>query len=405
MEKRWRVVGVNFDHMHMGELLREVHDDADAEIVGVRDADPARMAGAVAADSYALVAADAKPVAAPILDYAPRMPNDRSIPIGLIGAGGISFAHLDAYRKYGLNVVAIADRHLDRAQGRRDQFFPDAFATDKVDELIGDPGIRVLDITLHPSDRAPLIRKALEAGQHVLSQKPFVRDLEFGLELVELAEANGLQLAVNQNGRWAPHLSYMREAVSAGLIGQVTGVHISIQWDHSWTAGTPFEKIDQIVLDDFAIHWFDFLASIIGDTAQTVYATGTRAQDQQVASQLLAQALVAYPGGQASLVFDGHTRFGAQDSTVIVGTHGTLRSIGPDLGRQTVSLTTAEGVARPELSGQWFNDGFAGTMGALLVAVETGIPPINAARGNLISLRLAHAALASARTGVPFGLR
>src|SRR6185312_8907924 len=44
-------------------------------------------------DSYALVAAEAKPVAAPILDYAPPMPRDRSIRIALIGAGGISFAH------------------------------------------------------------------------------------------------------------------------------------------------------------------------------------------------------------------------------------------------------------------------------------------------------------------------
>lgn len=358
-----------------------------------------------APDSYALVAADAKPVAAPVLDYAPPMPSDRSTPIGLIGAGGISFAHLDAYRKSGLNVVAIADRHLDRAQGRRDRFFPDSIATDRIDDLIGNPGIKVLDITLHPAGRAPLIRRALGAGQHVLSQKPFVRDLALGRELVDLAEVNGLQLAVNQNGRWAPHLSYIREAVAAGLIGEVTGVHVSIQWDHSWIAGTPFEKIDQIVLDDFAIHWFDFLASVIGDTARTVYATGTRAGDQQVTSQLLAQAMVAYSGGQASLVFDGHTRFGSQDSTVVVGTRGTLRSTGPDLGRQAVSLTTAEGVARPELTGRWFNDGFAGAMGALLVAIETGKPPINAARDNLVSLRLVEAAMTSAKTGAPVTLR
>ncbi len=360
---------------------------------------------APAPDSYALVAADAKPVEAPVLDYAPPMPRDRSTPIGLIGAGGISFAHLEAYKKYGLNVVAIADRHLDRAEGRRDQFFPKAIATDRVDALIGDPAIKVLDLTLHPRDCAPLMRRALEAGQHVLSQKPFVHELSAGRELVELAEANGLQLAVNQNGRWAPHLSYMREAVAAGLVGQVTGVHVSIQWDHSWIAGTPFEKIDQIVLEDFAIHWFDFLASVIGDTARTVYATGTRAEDQKVASRLLAQALVDYPGGQASLVFDGYTRFGAQDSTVVVGTSGTLRSTGPDLGRQQVSLVTSEGVARPTLAGQWFNDGFAGAMGALLVAIETGKPPINAARGNLASLRLLEAAITSARTGGPVGLR
>ena len=50
-------------------------------------------------DSYALVASEAKPIAAPSLNYAPPMPRDRSVGIGLIGAGGISFAHLDAYRK------------------------------------------------------------------------------------------------------------------------------------------------------------------------------------------------------------------------------------------------------------------------------------------------------------------
>ena len=43
----WRVAGINFDHMHMGDLLRLVHDHPSAEIVGVCDADPARMAQAI----------------------------------------------------------------------------------------------------------------------------------------------------------------------------------------------------------------------------------------------------------------------------------------------------------------------------------------------------------------------
>jgi glucose-fructose oxidoreductase len=41
--KRWRVAGINFDHMHMGDLLRQVHDHPDAEIVAICDAYPARM--------------------------------------------------------------------------------------------------------------------------------------------------------------------------------------------------------------------------------------------------------------------------------------------------------------------------------------------------------------------------
>jgi predicted dehydrogenase len=356
-------------------------------------------------DSYALVASKAKPVAAPILPYEPPMPQDKSIGIGLIGAGGISFAHLDAYKKHGLNVVAICDRHLDRAEARRDAYFPDALATDKIENVIGRADIPVLDLTVHAKDRVALMRQALEAGQHVLSQKPFVRDLEIGRDLVALADKKGLQLAVNQNGRWAPHLSYMREAVSAQLIGSVTGVRVSIQWDHTWIAGTPFAEMEHVILDDFAIHWFDFLVSIIGDRAELVFATASRAEGQTMPSGLLSQVLVTYPGGQASLTFDGNAKHGAADTTVVVGTCGTLRSTGPDLGRQAVSLYTAEGVAQPALIGTWFNDGFAGTMGALLCAVETGKEPINSARGNLAALRLSQAAIESARTGRSVRLR
>ncbi len=355
-------------------------------------------------DSYALVTSEAKRFDAPILNYAPSMPTDRSIGIGLIGAGGISFAHLDAYRKFELNVVAICDRHLDRAQVRRDAYFPNALATDKVEDLIGRPEVRVLDITVHPEDRISLMRRALAAGQHVLSQKPFVRDLEVGRSLVALARERGLQLAVNQNGRWAPHLSYLREAVAAGIVGQPIGIHVAIDWDHTWIAGTRFADMQFVILDDFAIHWFDFLVSIIGDSAQSVFATATRGRGQTIAAPLLSQALVAYPGGQASLVFNGAARHGPSDTTVVVGARGTLRSSGPNLGRQSVSLHTAEGIAQPELAGQWFNDGFAGAMGALLCAIETGREPIHSARENLVALRLSQAAIESVKTSLPVRL-
>lgn len=48
MKKRWRIAGINFDHMHMGDLLRQAHEHPDAEIVGVCDEQPARMASAAA---------------------------------------------------------------------------------------------------------------------------------------------------------------------------------------------------------------------------------------------------------------------------------------------------------------------------------------------------------------------
>ncbi len=345
---------------------------------------------------YALVGKKAAEIAAPDLPYRPPMPKDRTVGVGLVGAGGISAAHLDAYRKYGLNVVAIASRDVRRAKARRDAYFPDALATDDVERLLRDPTIKALDITTHPEPRIELMRRAIAAGKHVLSQKPFVVDVSVGAALAEEAERKGVKLAVNQNGRWAPHLAYMREAVRAGLIGDVIGAHVAIHWSHGWIAGTPFDLIDDVILWDFGIHWFDFLVSVIGERATSVIATRAYASGQTARPPLLAEALVAFPGGQASLVFDGDTKFGALDATIVVGSAGSVSSAGPNLGEQSVVLATAAGIARPLLTGTWFNDGFAGAMGELLCAIEEDREPLNSARGNLASIRLCQAAIRSA---------
>lgn len=355
--------------------------------------------GEPSADDYALKVEPAPDAPAPDLPYRPPMPKDRSIGIGLVGAGGISSAHLDAYRSHGLNVLLICSRDLQRATALRDAFFPEARVTDDYEVALNDPGIAVLDITVSPDARVELMRRAFASGKHVLSQKPFVTNIATGERLLEEAERRGLKLAVNQNGRWAPHLAYMREAVAAGLVGEVIGAHVAIRWNHGWIAGTAFEAIDDLVLWDFGIHWFDFLASVIGQRPLQVRATVARAASQSVRPPLLAEALVGFDGGQASLIFDGAARYGASDSTAIAGTRGTISSRGPNLGVQAVELYTDAGVAQPRLTGTWFNDGFAGAMGELLSAIEEGREPLNSARGNLFSLRFCLAAVQSSRTG------
>ena len=353
------------------------------------------------ADTYALKSTAVPEVAAPDLPYQPPMPLAFRPRIGVIGTGGIVSAHLDAYRTAGWEVAAICNRTLSKAQAKAAEFAPKARVTDRWQDVLSDPTIDVVDITPHPADRLPIIEAALRAGKHVLSQKPFVLDLAEGRRLVALARDNGVKMAVNQNGRWAPHLAWMREAVRDGLIGEVISTHISIHWNHGWIAGTPFEKMQDLILYDFGIHWFDFLRSVIGPRAQTVFASAAMATGQTAKAPLLSQVLVQMEGGQASLIFDGATPQGPRDTTYIAGTRGSLHSDGPDLGQQSVTLTTAAGIARPRLQGTWFNDGFRGAMGALLVAIEDGTEPENGAEENLDSLALAFAAIQSRRTGQP----
>ncbi|MBZ0262264.1 MAG: Gfo/Idh/MocA family oxidoreductase [Hyphomicrobiales bacterium] len=275
-------------------------------------------------------------------------------------------------------------------------------ATDNYKQILERDDIEVLDIATHPEVRTQLIEDALKAGKHVLSQKPFVTDLDIGERLVKMAKEKNRKLAVNQNGRWAPHFSYIRQAVNQGLIGDVMAAHLAVHWDHGWTADTAFNEIDHLILYDFAIHWFDMLCCIMGGREpKRVYATRARAPEQKAKPPLLAQVVVEYDKAQATLVFDGAVKYGPHDSTIVLGTKGGIRSSGPDLSTQQVVLHTDAGCASPELKGEWFVEGFHGAMAELLSAIEEDREPSNSADNNLQSLALCFAAVASAEEGVP----
>jgi predicted dehydrogenase len=353
-------------------------------------------------DARELKAVAAPTMAAPVLFYQPPVPAKYRPPIALIGCGGIARNHLDAYRARGYPVVALCDTNLEAANALRDEFFPEAAVTDDSEEIFARPEIEVVDLVLHPEPRLPMIRRALEEDKHVLSQKPFVTDIREGRKLVGLAEQRGRKLAVNQNGRWAPYFSYLRQAVKQGLLGEIVSCDIHIAWDHTWIKGTRFEHMRHVVLYDFAIHWFDIVSCVFGERRPTqVFARTERAPGQELEPPLSAGALVSFDGGLASLVFHAATRFSPCESTVVTGTKGTFRSSGPVCANDRVTLTTADGQAEVPLDGGWFNDGFAGAMGELLCAIEENREPENSARENLRSLELCFAALASADSGQP----
>ena len=92
------------------------------------------------------------------LPYRPRDPKRYRPGIALVGCGGITKWHLTAYKNAGYNVVALCDIVRARAEERRDEFYPDAIATDSFDEVLARDDVEVVDITTHPPERPPLDR-------------------------------------------------------------------------------------------------------------------------------------------------------------------------------------------------------------------------------------------------------
>lgn len=341
---------------------------------------------------------------APELPYAPPTPSYKP-KIGLIGCGGITEYHLRAYKNAGLDVVALCDIDLERCKARQAEFYPDAQIGIEPQSIFDDDEIDVVDIATHPDVRIDLVKRALDTGKHVLSQKPFAKDLDTARELIAYAAERKLHLAVNQNGRFAPHFSYIRQAIAAGHIGAVCSVDFTLHWDHNWTVETPFDAIHHLILYDFAIHWFD-MASVFfgGQEAERVFASIAKTPSQQGSPPYMAHVVADFPTGQATFVFNADCPFGQEDRTVVTGTKGVLRSVGPSITEQMVTLHTEAGTATPTLTGDWFTNGFEGCMTELLCAIEEDRVPMNDAKSVLPGLALCFAACDSADSGAVLDL-
>jgi len=354
-------------------------------------------------DRYGLARqAESGEIPAPKLPYLPQDPASHAQAIALIGCGGISEYHLAAYRRAGYHVSVLCDIDADRAEERRRQYYPEAAIMTDYRAVMRRDDVQIVDAALHPDARVPVMEAAIDAGKHVLSQKPFVTELAVGERLCDLADARGVKLAVNQNGRWAPHFSWMRHAIEAGLIGKVQSVDFSLHWDHDWVADTVFNEVEHLLLYDFAIHWFDMIACVLKDREPVrVSASVQCAPGQRSKQPLMGHAMVDFDDGIATMALNGACKYGQEDRTVIAGTKGTLYSTGPELNEQAVTLVTAAGTARPALEGTWFTNGFHGAMAELFRAIEEDRVPSHDARDNLRSLALCFAAVASSVTGKP----
>src|SRR5687768_16915772 len=139
------------------------------------------------------------------LDYLPRLPRRKDFRIGCVGAGFIMRdCHLVAYRQAGFNPVAIASRNPDRAREvAAHHSIPRAHV--RIQDLLADPAVEVLDIAVPPNVQPGVIRSAVQQASHIrgiLAQKPLAMSYREAKECVDLCAKAGIALAVNQNMRF-----------------------------------------------------------------------------------------------------------------------------------------------------------------------------------------------------------
>lgn len=201
----------------------------------------------------------------------------KNIKVGVVGTGFIGPAHVEALRRLGIEVAGIAGSSPERAAPKAEELRLGK-VYESFDALIADPQINVVHITSPNHLHYPQAKAALEAGKHVVCEKPLAMTPQESAELVALAKERKLIGAVNFNIRFYPMVQHARAMVQSGEIGDVfiaQGSYLQdwllLPTDWNWRLEPGLGgKIRAVA--DIGSHWLDLITFVTGLRVKAVSA-------------------------------------------------------------------------------------------------------------------------------------
>ena len=158
----------------------------------------------------------------PTRDLAPSMtrPEDQPLRVGVIGTGIGGAVHIPALMHLpDADVVAVCARREDRARQVAATHGID-YATADFREMVRDPRVEAVVVATPPYLHHQMTLAALEAGKHVLCEKPMARNLAEARDMVKMAERMGVVAMVNHEYRFTPARARAKELIDEGYLGE-----------------------------------------------------------------------------------------------------------------------------------------------------------------------------------------
>jgi predicted dehydrogenase len=177
---------------------------------------------------------------------------------GVVGTGFIGVVHVDALRRLGVEVAGVVGSSPERAAAKAI-----APVYDSYEALLAAEHVDVVHLTTPNHLHHPQVKQALEAGKHVVCEKPLAVTSEQSAELVELAERSGLVHCTNFNVRFYPIVQEARARIRAGELGEIWNVHgaylqdwLALPTDWNWRL-EPDKAGELRAVGDIGSHWLD----------------------------------------------------------------------------------------------------------------------------------------------------
>ena len=141
--------------------------------------------------------------------------------VGVVGTSGwADLMHLPSLKSHpGATITAICGRNRDRAEEMAQKYAIPSVFTD-YREMIDQADLHALVVSTPDDLHYPITMQALEAGLHVVCEKPLALDAGQAREMYEKAEAVGVKHMVLFTYRWLPHYQHLHSLIDGGYLGR-----------------------------------------------------------------------------------------------------------------------------------------------------------------------------------------
>ena len=334
---------------------------------------------------------------------------DRPVRVGVVGLGFMGLTHINAYRKIeGVEVVAVCDAVRQPVNGvlagitgnvagsDTVDLGPSVRAYTRIEDLLADGAVDLVDLCVPTPLHVPQTLASLQAGKHVVCEKPLARTSAQSRLIVEAAAAATTCFMPAMCMRFWPGWAWLKELKAAGTYGAIlTGRFRRVSAPPGWSRDSYFKGGDSGgALFDLHVHDTDFVQFLFGRPT-AVFSTGVSrfsgATDHVVTQYMVPGGATVYSEG-SWLLASGF----AMSYTVMF----ERATVDYDSARGDAALQVWEEGKEPQVVVPDGPDGYVGELQHLIGAIRTGqSPSIVTAQDGLSAVEICEAEEKSVQTG------
>lgn len=174
---------------------------------------------------------------------------------------------------------------VERSEKRAHQRYPNIVSYDSVEELLADGEIELVIINTPNDTHVEFATQALEAGKHILVEKPFATSSDEAKKVFELGEKVGKHVLVFQNRRWDSDFKLLRRIIERDVLGELIELHVRFDRYRIEKSPKIFKETKRPgsgVLYDLGPHLLDQVISLFGKPEKSLKIQTTHRPDSEV---------------------------------------------------------------------------------------------------------------------------